>query len=395
MDNSFDDQKDRVQPKEQPSGKPRHAEQAKPSHRHAEPPRESRHAEGSPYPDGERPARDSRDARMARHGAATTERSATHRDASPSQGASRSDETMKGGARDAASRASRHDAKPQGKHEAKSHAHEGADFLTLDVSTLFRRQKQHDRRNDATDTGSFPVVKKRSETTALRHSAGQKALTSLLVVLLCMILGFAYVTQIRNTSENFQSLSEDELVRLLDETNSQVNKLEEQKSELQSQVDSITNATDKQSELNDVAKKNATTSGILSGRLACNGKGIIVMVTENQTHVDATRLFTLVEELRNAGAEAIAFSGVRIVASSYIVDTDKGVEVDGQIVSQPYQIKAIGNQDSLTSAITISGGIGAQLRVRYNATVTVTSDDNVTIDELAQTKDYQYARIVE
>lgn len=279
------------------------------------------------------------------------------------------------------------------RHKPKKQS--AGEFLTTDIAQMLRGQRQKDSDNDSLDTGTFPVVRKKPERTRTQRTLWQRIITSCLIIVLCMLLGFGYVTQLRSASDNYESLSEDELVRLLDETNTQVDRLEEQRTQLSNQVASITNATDKQRELNAVAKKNATTSGILAGRLGCEGQGITVTVTETGTTIEAARLFTLVEELRNAGAEAIAFNGVRIVASSYIVDTDEGIEADGQLVTSPYEFKAIGDPNALSNAIQISGGIGAQLRVRYNANVVVRTQSSVVIDELASTKNYQYAKIVE
>ena len=280
-------------------------------------------------------------------------------------------------------------------HAERKHHSTAGEILNTDISKFFKRQRQKDSVNDSLDTSTFPVVHKKTDSAKPERSLGTRIATSCLVVLLCMLLGFGYVTQLRSASDNYESLSEDELVRLLDETNTQVDRLEEQRKLLSSQVTSITNSTDKQRELNEVAKKNATTSGILAGRLACQGQGVTITVSQTGMPIEAARLFTLVEELRNAGAEAIAFNGVRIVASSYIVDTDSGMQVDGVLVSSPYEFKAIGDSNALSNAIQISGGIGSQLRVRYNANVIVRTQSNVVIDELASTRNYQYAKIVE
>lgn len=257
----------------------------------------------------------------------------------------------------------------------------------------------------AADTGYIPVVrdgkggkdgvKAKAARTVDWHATMRKAAITAVIVIMCLLVGLGCVSQIRSKSDNYETLSEDELVRLLDETNTQVDRLEAQRTELQGQLDTITNSTDKQTELNEVAKRNATTSGILSGRLACTGQGVRIVVTQTDTHIEAARLFTLVEELRNAGAEAISIGKVRVVADTYIVDTDQGVESDGELLESPYVIKAIGDPAALSNAITISGGIGSQLRIRYNATVTVTTPDSVTISELAEPRTYQYATIVE
>lgn len=346
-------------------------------------PDDTRHDDTTPDTTGNRGARRSA-RRPGRHAMGATARNDTSRNGA---GKSRADKADRADRTDRADKADR-------QHGGGRSA---AEWLMTDVGSLFRSQNEKDEDNDSTDTGTFPVVKaaKKSGVTATRNALLQKIVTSVLIILMCMLLGFGYVTQQRNTNENYQSLSEDELVRLLDETTTQVDRLEEQRTTLRSQVDSITNSTDKQAQLNEVAKQNATVSGILAGRIACHGSGVRITIAETGTHIDSARLFTVIEELRNAGAEAIAFDGMRITASSYIVDTDEGIEVDGTIVGTPYDIKAIGSPSALANAIQISGGIGSQLRVRYNANVTVTQLDDVVIDELADAKTYQYAKIVE
>ena len=46
--------------------------------------------------------------------------------------------------------------------------------------------------------------------------------SSILVTILCALLGFGYVIQINNTTSTYETMSEDELTKLISETNAQV-----------------------------------------------------------------------------------------------------------------------------------------------------------------------------
>ncbi|BAR06773.1 protein [Scardovia inopinata] len=246
-------------------------------------------------------------------------------------------------------------------------------------------------------TGAFPVIprKKRKRIPHVSGVTRNKALASILIFVLCLALGFGYMWQRHNTPNSYSNLSEDELVRLLDETNTQISKLEAQRNTLTSQLNAIQRAANKQDEINRIAKENEETNGILSGRLPAEGKGILITIRQGKTRITSAILFSLLEELRNAGAEVIDFDGVRIVTSSYIVDTEEGLECDGILIRSPFLIKAIGNPSSLENAVDIAGGVGSKLRVQYGATVKVKQSDKVIITSKAQKKTNKYAKTVE
>ncbi|MBW3089078.1 DUF881 domain-containing protein [Bifidobacterium sp. 82T24] len=256
-------------------------------------------------------------------------------------------------------------------------------------------QEMADEINDDVSTGTFPQVKKKPARSIRKGTGRGRILTTLLVIILCALLGFGYVTQIQNSQSSYATLSEDELVRLLDETSAQVDTLEQQKTQLSEQLRSIKSAADKQKEVERVAKENEESSGILSGRLPAEGKGVVITVGQRSGHIPASMMFTLIEELRNAGAEVMEFNGVRVVTSTSFTDTESGVSCSGQSVTPPYTIKAIGDPSALQNAIQIAGGVGSQLRVKHGAAVSVVQSDSVQINAVRQSTDYKYARTVE
>ena len=261
--------------------------------------------------------------------------------------------------------------------------------------TRLTHQRRKDQVNDNTETGHFPVVKHTPKQKGRGEHLRARIASSALIMLLCALLGFGYMTQLHNTQSSYETLSESELARLLDETSTQVEKLEERKSQLTSQLASIKSAADKQKQAERVAKQNEETSGILSGRLPAAGRGVVIVVTQKSKHVDASTMFTLIEELRNAGAEVIQINTVRVVASTYIRNAGNGLESDGVRLGSPYEIRAIGNSDALRNAVQIAGGVGSELKMQLGADVQVSQHDRVRIDEIHRSQAYRYAKIVE
>lgn len=265
-----------------------------------------------------------------------------------------------------------------------------------DMLSKMHVQHAQDKENDRMDTGSFPIVRKKPKRPLSGSSPRIHLVTSILIAVLCAMLGFGYAIQLNNKTSSYETMSEDELTRLITETSTQVQNLEQRKTELTNQLNSLKAAADKQEEAKRIAKQNEETSGLLSGRLPAVGQGVTIRISQgNKQNVDAATMFQLVEELRNAGVEVMALNNVRIVTSTYIADSKKGLICDGVTLSPPYIVKAIGDPQNLQNAVNIAGGVGSRLKVKFGANVTVTSSESVEINEISAPKQYTYAKTVE
>lgn len=263
-----------------------------------------------------------------------------------------------------------------------------------------------DSSEDAERTGSFPVVRPRpsrrlrtrkgtGESEKDGRGRGSKILSSALIFVLCVLIGFAASLQQHSAATNYATLSESELVRLLDETNQQLALLESQRNRLQSQLESVQSAVDKQQQLKAIEDENRTTEGILAGTLPAEGQGVTITITQGNKRIDAATLFNLLEELRNSGAEVIQVNTVRVVTSTHFTDTDTGVACDGTPLDSPYTFRAIGDKNALEDAVTIAGGVGSRLRVQYGATVKIEKSDDIRITRTRSPRPFSYAKTVE
>ena len=227
--------------------------------------------------------------------------------------------------------------------------------------------------------------------TLARLARPRMSASNVLVGLLCALLGFALVVQMRQTrDESLSSLRQTELVRLLDEVTQRSTELEERADGLRTSRNELLVDSEDNEKALEVAQERAATQGILSGRLPAEGSGVKVQIREGDESIRPNALFTILEELRNAGAEAVELNGVRIVASSYFVDSPEGVVLDGTTLQSPYNWTVIGNPDTLTPALEIPGGAMASVRTA-GGTGIISGHDYVSIDVVRTPGSTQFA----
>lgn len=216
----------------------------------------------------------------------------------------------------------------------------------------------------------------------------------LLAGLLCALLGFALVTQVRQThSDDLAGLSQAELVRLLDEASQRSDELAEQAQALRSQRAELVTGVDTERAALEAAVQRAEVQGILSGRLPAQGPGVRLVLTEPDQRLSAIVLVNVLEELRNAGAEAIQLADRRLTASSYIVDSSTGVIVDGVPLQAPYVWLAIGDADTIVPALEMPGGALAAVR-RDGGETSIEAQDVVVVDAVRQIETPEFATAV-
>ena len=113
---------------------------------------------------------------------------------------------------------------------------------------------------------------------------------------------------------------------------------------------------------------------------AVNGQGIQMTV---DGFLDSIAVNDLINELRNAGAEAIAVDQIRITARSVAVQGPRSLQIDGVDVGQRFSIGAIGSPDGLLSAMQRPGGIISQLKLFIRATIQIRQVNSIDLPATA------------
>ena len=192
------------------------------------------------------------------------------------------------------------------------------------------------------------------------------------ILVLCFVLALAITLQVRTMASagstvtaNFAS---DELKNKLLEWQEKYErmtvKLEESSKELESERKSSTSNDESANEKTESLKK----YNMLLGLTNVSGEGIVITCKDGQTTnnlatdnisqylVHDADLREIVNELANAGAEAISINDQRIVSSTSITCAGNIISINGEKVSSPFVIKAIGNQEGLYGALSRPGG---------------------------------------
>lgn len=213
----------------------------------------------------------------------------------------------------------------------------------------------------------------------LRIASPRATQANVLVGVLAVLLGVGIATQVQLTQERgLSELSQSDLIRVLDDISLRSSRLDTQLRELEATRDRLKSGIDTTGEALAQARKRYDTLGILAGTLGAKGSGITLTITDPRHAVTAPIVLDLIQELRDAGAEAIEVGGVRVVAQSFVVDGTRGLLIDGIAVKRPILVKAIGDSKTLSSAMTIPGGIIETVRQK-GASAAVKERDSIEI----------------
>lgn len=214
---------------------------------------------------------------------------------------------------------------------------------------------------------------------------------------LLAVLGFAATVQVRALSadDDHSTATRTQLVQILDGLDQRSERLEGELSDLNAVERDLKSGADKRRTATEQAEERARTLGVLAGTLPASGPGITMIITENQGRVSSSVVLNALEELRDAGAEAIEINDkVRVVADTYVDDGKEGLVVDGTTLRAPYSIDVIGDAKTLATGMRIPGGVIDEVQ-KDGAVAAVTEQEVVEIDALRETSEPRYARPAE
>lgn len=212
--------------------------------------------------------------------------------------------------------------------------------------------------------------------------------------LLAILLGFAVATQVRqNQSLGLETLRQSELVTILDNGSLLSARLDQNARALQATRDELVSGSATGAAAIKAAQERLDVLRILAGTAQARGPGIQMTIVDRAAKVESSLLLDAIEELRNAGAEAIQVGSVRVVASSHFDQAGSRIEIDNVLITQPYVIVAIGSPTTMASAMEIPGGLSVNLR-QIGATITITQSRALTVAALHTVREPRYARPV-
>jgi uncharacterized protein YlxW (UPF0749 family) len=201
------------------------------------------------------------------------------------------------------------------------------------------------------------------------------------VAVLVGVLAFAAVTQVRisDRGDVYAGLRQDQLIQALDGLQAASRKSERDIADLQQTRDQLSSRTQRRAAALKQAQRELATLAVLAGTVPATGPGIRVTVQDPKGGFSLTHLLDGIEELRNAGVEAMEINDrVRVIAQTSFDDDPQGVRVDGTLLKPPYVIDAIGSPDTLAGALKFQGGFTDDVELD-GGSVAVTKEKKVAI----------------
>lgn len=171
-----------------------------------------------------------------------------------------------------------------------------------------------------------------------------------------IVIGLLLVGQLRSQARpvDLSSLSAQELSTLIETLNTKNVELADGLADLREDIREYERAQlEGQSDLA-ITEETLLRISAFGGLVPVRGQGIRI---EIEGAFDPTAVNDLINELRNAGAEAIAIDDVRVTARTVAVLGTSAIELDGVPIGSRFVIRAIGSPDGLQSAIERPGGI--------------------------------------
>jgi len=179
----------------------------------------------------------------------------------------------------------------------------------------------------------------------------------------CLLLGFTLVMQFRTQGNVVKTILSDSST----EQATILNGLVESNAALRKEIDTLDAQLAQYGGGNSEGNIQSLASDLnriktVNGLIEVAGPGVEVSLGGP---LAPEELQDVINELRNAGAEAIVLNGYRIVASSVVQLDRNGAKLEGAPLDPPYRFEAIGDPETLSRAVDRKGGLVPALSANH------------------------------
>ena len=234
-----------------------------------------------------------------------------------------------------------------------------------------------------------------------------KKVVAAVLGVMCFLLTLGIFVQIKTVKNNNSTVSNNyeenslraEVLKYKEKYDNKYKDLEKAEEKLDQERESSTkNDGELQSKEEEITEGNKIT-----GLTEVTGAGVIVTLTDSKKDISNSLnpsdlivhdldVLSVINELKNAGAEAISINDQRLTPNSGIVCGGNIIDINGEKVGAPFIIKAIGLPEQL-AALNRPGGYLAKLK-EYSIGVELKKSNKITIPKYTGTITYKYAKTI-
>lgn len=187
-----------------------------------------------------------------------------------------------------------------------------------------------------------------------------------------------------------------EVLKYKEKYDNLIRETEKVDAQLQEQIES---ATKNNSELEE-SKNQINDGNKMIGLTEVTGPGITITLADSD--IDSTSvlnssdllihdidLLKVVNELKNAGAEAISINNQRVILTTPIICGGNIININGEKIGSPFEIKAIGSPEALAN-LSRPGGWLSKLEERGIKVSTPKKSNSITIPKYSGVLNFKY-----
>lgn len=234
-----------------------------------------------------------------------------------------------------------------------------------------------------------------------------KKTEAIILGIMCFILTIAICIQINTVNNNGSTVSgsqkqndlKSQVLKMKEKYETEYASLQRAEKELEKERECATSNNSELADLENQIKK----ANLILGNTDVTGEGIIVTLTDGKGDpsaidqsnylVHAENILQVVNEMKNAGAEAIAINGERIVSTSAISCDGNVIVVNGKKINSPIQISAIGLQE-LLSTLNRPGSTLEYFKNNSGKIVDFKKNSNIEIPKFTGVISFKYAKTI-
>ena len=230
---------------------------------------------------------------------------------------------------------------------------------------------------------------------------------SIVLGIMCFALTFGIFLQIKTVENSNMQVSQNyeennlraEVLKFKEKYDNKLKEVEKAEETLEKERES---ATKNNSELENAELQIKKANKIL-GLSEVKGPGVIVTLKDSKTNsanvlnindllVHDLDVLSVINELKNAGAEAISINDQRIISTTAISCEGNVININGEKVGVPFTIKAIGLPESL-DALSRPGGY-LEISKRYGIEAELKKSNDITIPKYTGKIEFKYGKSV-
>lgn len=235
-----------------------------------------------------------------------------------------------------------------------------------------------------------------------------KRIISIVLGIMCFALTLGICVQIKTVQGTNSTVSQNyeennlraEVLKYKERYENKYRDLEKAEEELEKERENST----KDNEDLENKEKEIQQGNKMIGLTEVTGPGVIVTLSDSKRDASSVLnanslivhdgdILSVINELKNAGAEAISINDQRLVPTSSIVCGGNIIQINGEKIGAPFVIKAIGLPEQL-AALERPGGY-LEILKGYSIEVYFKKSNNITIPKYTGVISYKYAQSVD